>query len=276
MNNPSILLTISGRIFLFALLTVFTQTGGLVYLLFLATNNFINLPQPMLRRLSKTAWFILLYILINFGAIPRLARMGGRVPLPVAGNKYLKPATLFTCLLNRHYVRLQLQQAVTDIANDMHTRYPETVIHYLDAGFPFFNGFPLFPHLSHNDGKKLDLALLYTTTTGIPVNNTPSFIGYGISEGPRPGEVNTPEACACKGYWQYSLLNKLVPKFLHSNYLFDSIRTRQLVLYCTANPNIGKLFIEPHLKTRLHLTNAKISFHGCQAVRHDDHIHIQL
>ncbi|MFT5619364.1 MAG: hypothetical protein ACI85I_002607, partial [Arenicella sp.] len=43
---------------------------------------------------------------------------------------------------------------------------------------------------------------------------------------------------------------------------------------CTA---YGKVFIEPHLKTRLGLENySKIRFHGCQAVRHDDHIHVQL
>ena len=29
-------------------------------------------------------------------------------------------------------------------------------------------------------------------------------------------------------------------------------------------------------KTRLLLTSDKIRFHGCQAVRHDDHIHVQL
>ncbi len=33
---------------------------------------------------------------------------------------------------------------------------------------------------------------------------------------------------------------------------------------------------KPHLKTRLKLSSAKIRFHGCQAVRHDDHIHVQL
>ena len=30
-------------------------------------------------------------------------------------------------------------------------------IHYLDANFPFINKFPLLPHLSHNDGKKIDI-----------------------------------------------------------------------------------------------------------------------
>ena len=42
------------------------------------------------------------------------------------------------------------------------------------------------------------------------------------------------------------------------------------------NNYIEKVFIEPHLKTRLNLTSNKIRFHGCQAVRHDDHIHLQV
>jgi len=39
---------------------------------------------------------------------------------------------------------------------------------------------------------------------------------------------------------------------------------------------IEKIFIEPHLKQRLNLDHPKIRYHGCGAVRHDDHIHIQV
>ena len=35
------------------------------------------------------------------------------------------------------------------------------------------------------------------------------------------------------------------------------------------------IFIEPHLKNRLKIGNNRIRFHGCKAVRHDDHIHFQ-
>jgi hypothetical protein len=276
MHSAKRILRIAGGLLLFVLLTVLTQTGGLVYILYLATNRFIHPVALWQRRLARTGWFILLYALINFLLVPPLARMAGRVPLPVRSHAHLKPLTLFTCVLNRHYVRPPLRQAATSIADAMETRYSGTTIYYLDAGFPFLNGFPLFPHLSHNDGKKLDLALLYTDTAGNRVNDAPSFIGYGISEKPRTGEVNTAAACACKGYAQYSFLQKLVPQYPGKRYLFDSIRTRQLIGYCTASPLIGKLFIEPHLKTRLQLNSSKIRFHGCQAVRHDDHIHIQL
>ena len=42
------------------------------------------------------------------------------------------------------------------------------------------------------------------------------------------------------------------------------------------NSNTHKIFIEPHLKQRLGIKNQKVRFHGCGAVRHDDHIHLQI
>jgi hypothetical protein len=35
----------------------------------------------------------------------------------------------------------------------MDEKFPGTVTIALDANFPFVNGFPLLPHLSHADGK---------------------------------------------------------------------------------------------------------------------------
>lgn len=40
---------------------------------------------------------------------------------------------------------------------------------------------------------------------------------------------------------------------------------------------IEKLFLEPHLKKRWQLeAYDKIRLHGCRAVRHDDHLHVQI
>lgn len=159
----------------------------------------------------------------------------------------------------------------------MNEKYPGTTINYLDAGFPFLNGFPLIPHLSHNDGKKLDIAFCYSNSkTGAQTNEVPSFIGYGISEEPITGEVNTAEECDIKGFWQYSFMKKIIPQGNKLNFTFDSKRTKDLVLLFAENAEVGKIFIEPHLKVRLNLNSDKIRFHGCRAVRHDDHIHIQL
>jgi len=173
--------------------------------------------------------------------------------------------------------RPALRQASMEVAGDMNDRFPGTVVRYLDADFPFINKFPLVPHLSHNDGKKLDLAFYYIDKrTMQPSNKTPSCIGYGIGEEPRPNEINTATFCASQGNWQYTFLRNLIPQRNKLNFIFDSVRTKALVNFFASKEVIGKIFIEPHLKTRLKLQNDKIRFHGCQAVRHNDHLHVQL
>ena len=57
----------------------------------------------------------------------------------------------------------------------------------------------------------------------------------------------------------------------------DEVHTKQLIRKIIRHKNVKKIFLEPHLKTRLGLQNeSKIRFHGCHAVRHDDHIHIEI
>ena len=197
--------------------------------------------------------------------------------LPVFSKNNLKPLNFFTCLLNRNYVKPELRQAVFNVANKMNEKYPYTKLNYLDANFPFFNKFPLIPHLSHNDGKKLDLSFYYLDNkTKKSTNKCPSFIGYGICEDPLPNEINTAEFCANKRYWQYSFITKVISQANKVNFSFDNEKTKELVKNLAMQICISKIFIEPHLKTRLNLTSDKIRFHGCQAVRHDDHIHIQI
>jgi hypothetical protein len=170
-----------------------------------------------------------------------------------------------------------LSDVAYSVADRLTEKYPGTTINYLDANFPFIDNFPLFPHLSHSDGKKLDLSFQYNDGyTGLITTDVPSFIGYGICEEPSVGEENKPEYCDKKGYWQYSLLRNMVSRKDKNKFVFDNERTRELVNGFASHEILGKIFIEPHLKTRLRLTSAKIRFHGCQAVRHDDHIHVQL
>jgi hypothetical protein len=183
-----------------------------------------------------------------------------------------------TCLLNRHYVRPKLKITCEEIASKLQQKYkyPRSEIRYLDANFPFKNGFPLLPHLSHNDGRKLDLSFFYLNKLGEDTNSKPTFSGYGALEKPRKGEYNTADNCKQKGYWQYSY-NQWMTFGIINQLDFDAERTKYLTKAFATHPNIGKVFIEPHLKTRLGLENySKIRFHGCQAVRHDDHIHVQL
>jgi hypothetical protein len=267
------------RSLLFIFLTALTQIGGLVYLLTLPFYKFLHkkFAKKFVREGLKFGLFIALYSLASFLIVPLIARPLGREPLPLTTTTHVRPLNIITCLLNRHYVHRELKRATMDVGRLMNIKFPGTVINYLDANFPFFDGFPLVPHLSHNDGKKLDIAFCYIDSkTGNATNETPSFIGYGVNEEPAANEVNMPGMCAEKGNWQYNFIASIVPQGDKANFKFDSRRTRYLVSLFAESPSIQKIFIEPHLKTRLKLTSDKVRFHGCHAVRHDDHVHIQL
>lgn len=264
---------------LFCLLTVLTQVGGLVYILSILTHKLTDrwISNKFLKGTYRFTSFLILYCLTTFLIVPTIAKPLGREPLPVIETNHLRPLNIWTCLLNRNYVRPELKQTTFEVAIQMNNKFDGTTTNYLDAGFPFLDKFPLIPHLSHNDGKKLDLSFFYRDAkTNEPTNESPSFIGYGICEEPLPNEKSTADFCANNGYWQYSFLTKIIPQGNKQNYRFDSEKTRLLLNLFAAQPNIGKIFVEPHLKTRLNLVSDKIRFHGCQAVRHDDHIHVQL
>lgn len=94
------------------------------------------------------------------------------------------------------------------------------------------------------------IILLYIYTQTQESNSCPSIIGYGICEEPLPGEINTPNYCG-KGYWQYSFLKKIIPQKNYKNFALDKTKTKNLVSAFATNSVIGKIFIEPHLKTRL-------------------------
>lgn len=267
------------RSLVFIMLTILTQVGGVIYLLSLLTHKFIDRKAGRnISRLGlKFVSFLLLYLLATFLIVPALARLFGRVALPVTESGHLQPLNFITCLLNRHYVRPELKEATLAAAKQVNAQYPGTVINYLDANFPFINNFPLIPHLSHHDGKKLDLAFLYIDQkSGLPSDEAPSIIGYGVNEEPAANEVDMASQCTLKGNWQYSFMSKIIPQGKKADFVFDATRTKALVNLFVLETEIGKIFIEPHLKTRLKLTSNKIRFHGCQAVRHDDHIHVQL
>jgi hypothetical protein len=256
-----------------------TQVGGFVYLFSILTYKLTNKwsKNNYLKATYRFTSFLILYFLTTFLIIPLLAKPFGRVPLPLKETSHLQPLNIWTCILNRNYVRPELKQTAFEVAKQMNDKFPGTRINYLDANFPFINKFPLIPHLSHNDGKKLDLSFCYRyANTNEPTNECPSFIGYGICEEPRPNEKNTPYFCDEKGFWQYSFLSKVISQDNKKDFTFDSDKTKELVNLFAKKTTIGKIFIEPHLKTRLNLTSDKIRFHGCQAVRHDDHIHVQL
>lgn len=274
------LFKIAGWVLAVVLLTVVSQVGGLILLVCipvfrLSKKRFSNRPLP---HFINAGFFLAIYFVCITLLVPPLASFFGRVPLPITGQTNLKPLNYATWFFNRHYVVPDLKTTLLDASQEMEEKYPGTIIAYLDAGFPFLNNFPLLPHLSHDDGKKADIAFFYRDkSTDEPLNRkAPSFIGYGVFEGPISGESNYPERCKAEGFWQYSILGRFVPQGGKQKMKLDQERTAALIRILSRQPEIGKIFLEPHLKERFGLSSNKVRYHGCHAVRHDDHIHVQL
>ena len=267
------------RILIFCVLTVISQIGGLVYLLTLYIFRSLDtrIKGKVAFTILKLTSFVVLYLITTFIIVPPVAALFGRVPLPIFSTNHLKPLNKITWMFNRNYVTPDLRRAILNASVELNKKYPGTEISYLDACFPFIDKFPLIPHLSHNDGRKLDLAFFYIDShSGNESNMSPSFVGYGICEEPEKGEANTAEFCNKKGYLQYSFLKYIIPQNKKADFIFDTERTKSLVELLVKEEHVSKIFIEPHLKQRLNLQSGKIRFHGCQAVRHDDHIHFQV
>ncbi|MEO1031577.1 MAG: hypothetical protein AAFX55_09240 [Bacteroidota bacterium] len=256
------LLKLVGHLFIIILLTVLTQIGGLIWIIALV------LSYRLQWRIRYS--FPTIYLLFNLILIPFVAPYFGRVQLPVF-NTMLKPQNYFYTLTFRNYVTPELKRSLNDAAKDLAPLGIQ--IKYLDANFPFVNGFPLLPHLSHNDGKKVDIAFQYKVTDGKPTNKKPSLLGYGHYTHLRNPMNNY---CKSMGFWQYDITKYLNLK-IREHLIFDRKQTKTLIQGLLHNAGNAKLFIEPHLKKELGLQNyAQIRFHGCQAVRHDDHIHLEI
>ncbi|MCR6639258.1 MAG: hypothetical protein NVV82_09795 [Sporocytophaga sp.] len=248
------------RILIFCVLTVISQIGGLVYLLTLYIFKSLDkkIKGKVAFTLLKLTSFVVLYLISTFVIVPPIAALFGRVPLPVFSATHLKPLNKITLVLNRNYVKPELRRAILNVSDEMGKKYSGSEVRYLDACFPFIDQFPLMPHLSHSDGKKLDLAFFYINShSGKESNESPSFIGYGICEEPQQGEVNTADFCKSKGYLQYSFLKYIIPQNSKSDFKFDAERTKSLLELLIKEEHVSKIFIEPHLKQRLNLQSEK-------------------
>lgn len=256
-------LQVSIYICIIVFLTLLTQVGGIIFI--------ITMLIAAQFKLKKRYIFPALYLIANLFIIPPLAKVFGRVPLPVV-SETLYPRNYCYPLFFRNYVTPELKHVLEYTAGDL--KQANIPITYLDANFPFYDGFPLLPHLSHNDGKKVDLSFMYTDQNNSPTIDKPSFSGYGVFV---ESELNTQtEECKNKGYWQYDF-----PKYLtfgtSEQLFFDTKNTILLLNSLLKNASTQKIFIEPHLKQSLGFNqHSKVRFHGCRAVRHDDHIHLQI
>ena len=260
-------------------LTLVTQVGGFVYLaclpLFTVARQRVRSRWP--RRLAAFGLFATAYLFVTFAVVPIVAGWAGRVPLSVWGPSKLTALSSWTCVLNRHYVVPELKEALERVATRYERDHPDNRIAYLDASFPFFDGFPLLPHLSHHDGKKVDLAFFYLDAEGEAVHvGAPSPIGYGVYVEPRADETNAPARCARRGHWRYGALGRFVPQWWKDDFRLDHLPTRDLIEALAHDHGIRRIFLEPHLRRRLRIRSPKVRFHGCHAVRHDDHLHAEV
>ncbi|AUC83406.1 hypothetical protein [Lacinutrix sp. Bg11-31] len=256
------LLRILFHVFLILILTVFTQVGGLIWLITLIIWKYKNW--------KKRYVFAILYLVCNLLIVPSLSKHFGREQLPIS-NDNLKPRNLFYPLFFRNYVTPELKELLIKSSETLKTE--NIKITYLDANFPFYNGFSLLPHRSHNDGKKIDISFIYKTKEGQITDKKPALSGYGIYV--IEENYNTIN-CIKKGYWQYDFTKYLTLGEIN-DLDFDAINTKKVILTFLSQNKTQKIFIEPYLKKNLGLVNySKIRFHGCKAVRHDDHIHLQI
>ncbi|MBO6517636.1 MAG: hypothetical protein JJ975_13910 [Bacteroidia bacterium] len=258
-------------------MTLTTQVGGVIYLLhaFLFVRfGKQGKPKKLKRRISFVVWYLLICLLV----VPLFARLGGRRALPVWGMG-IRPQNVITVLSNRHYVSTAMYHLVTDVAKTYGSSKTEgstRKLCYLDANFPFIEGFPLLPHLSHDDGNKLDLAFHYYNTNNIHrnTNQSPGLFGYGVYVPPEQTEFDQVSQCISSN--KYYDITKYVGLRKDGGKLQFDERNTQRIVELFVDTDVTKIFIEPHLKQRLGVTSSKIRFHGCHSVRHDDHIHIQI
>ena len=234
-------------------LTVLTQVGGLAWLL--ALRSRWRLPA-----------FVAIYTAFTVAAL-WLAPLAGRVPLTCGGDGPLRVQGWFFCAANRNYVVPELAAVLSDVADGVDDAFPGTQTLVLDAGFPFLTGFPLIPHLSHDDGRKADIAFYYADADGYLPGRTRSPVGYFAFT---PGPSTCPPAFPTLR-WSLPVLQPLWPDWQP-----DDARMRAVLNLLMADDRVGKVLLEPHLQDRFGVSGGKVRFQGCRAARHDDHIHVQL
>lgn len=196
----------------------------------------------------------------------------GLVSLPCDQSTPLKPVAARYCRANRHFVTPGVRDALVDAANAMAARYPGEALRFMDASGP--DGVkPFAPHLSHGDGRQIDLGLYYTDRQGTPLKafpDTSRYGGYWPAEPARPGErIACPQG-------RVGPAEKPDPP-ADRPWRLDEARTRALIETLIADRRVRRILIEPHLERRLGLWgHPKLRFAGCQAARHDDHLHVDF
>jgi hypothetical protein len=261
---------------IFIVLTLLTQIGGVVLLLYWIVRRPYG-PRGWYRFGIDALLFVALYAVVSSLVVPPLAALGGRVPLPCFGDaeRPFAAASPIYCAFNRNYVDARLVSLLTSLSHETDRAFPGTITLYLDANFPLLNGFPLLPHLSHDDGRKLDIAYYYADSGAsyLP-GKLRSPIGYWGFEQPGPNDASRCPESWLSLRWNMSVLQSFLP-----SRPLEPDRTRAVLRWLVTEGQkfgVERIFIEPYLAARLGVSSSVLGFQGCRAARHDDHIHIQL
>ncbi len=195
----------------------------------------------------------------------------GLVALPCDAKGSLRPHSRAYCAGQRHYVTAPARAALIAAAEALTVRRPGTPVIYMEASWPLGRR-PMPPHLSHGDGRQIDLALFYTDAKGAALPRPPTKSGFGAYEPPRRESERR-----CTGADKRSARNDGDDPPADRAWRLDEPRTAELVRLLSADKRVRRIFLEPHLKARLGFANdPKVRFAGCRAARHDDHLHVDF
>jgi hypothetical protein len=261
------------------LLVFISQTGVLAIFLYLPLSLLLlrRIASKPLRRIARLCAFVVCYLIICFGVTPLIAHQQGRVRLPLGATDEvpLGPRSLFFVLAQRNYCQPVVRDALILAAQRLREENPAVQIAYLDVGWPM-GGTKFFPHISHGDGHKADIAFLYHGTNGEVVpGKTPTPFGYGSFDLPVEGELDKSKECLkTNPYYSFCKIWRWrVDRTLKT----DEKLTRRFILLMAKDPHTVRILIEPHLRKRWRLQDvSKMGFAGCGATRHDDHIHVEV
>ncbi len=253
------------------LLSLTSQVGGIIWFVVFFTWLVVRYKTPFVLKLVS---FLGIYLLAVMTIVPSLARKFGKVPMPSSMSGNLVPHNALYPILNRNYVTPQTLKILLKTADEVAIANPELKMVYLDASFPFSKEMPLPPHISHSNGRKVDLCFAYKKN-GKLTNKGSSILGYGHFVEPKDGEYNQVEQCLANGHTLYDA-SKYAGFGKRRDYEFDPYHTRLIIEKLLENKETNRIYIEEHLKQRMGIVSEKVRSTGCWAVRHDDHIHFQI
>ena len=195
------------------------------------------------------------------------AASNGLAPLPCEPRGPLQPVSRAYCVGARHYVTPAARAALVRAAEAVAREHPGAAVRYMEASWPSARR-PMPPHVSHGDGRQVDLAVFYEDRAG-RLRTPPTVSGYRAFEPPRREADRV-----CVGVGGHHAASDPPPG---RSWRLAEAPTAELVRRLSAEPQVRRIFVEPHLKARLGFRrDSKVRFAGCGVARHDDHLHVDF